>query len=140
MVNDRNLNELTNVALGCGFKFQRLLVWNKGNVTPSKWYMGQCEYILMLRKGKAKYINNMGDKNIIEIPNVKNKLHPTEKPVKLMEKLILNSTNENDVVFDGFMGCGSTGLACVNTNRKFIGYEINEEYFNIAKNRLDEVK
>lgn len=65
-------------------------------------------------------------------------LHPTQKPVELLEYLIKTYTNENETVLDNCMGSGSTGVACINTNRNFIGYELNEEYFNIAQNRLRE--
>lgn len=66
----------------------------------------------------------------------KGSLHPTQKPVKLLEYLIRTYTNENEVVLDNCMGSGSTGVACINTNRKFIGYELDEKYFNTAKERL----
>lgn len=70
-------------------------------------------------------------------PNVTRKpLHPTEKPIKLMEWLIESYTNENDLVLDFTMGSGTTGVACLNTNRDFIGIELDENYFNIAKNRM----
>jgi site-specific DNA-methyltransferase (adenine-specific) len=65
-------------------------------------------------------------------------VHPTQKPVKLMEYLIKTYTNEGDSVLDPFMGSGSTGVASVNTNRKFTGIELNLEYFNIATNRIEE--
>ena len=64
--------------------------------------------------------------------------HPTQKPVALLEYLIKTYTNEGETVLDNCMGSGSTGVACINTNRDFIGYELNEEYFNIAQNRLRE--
>ena len=63
-------------------------------------------------------------------------LHPTQKPVALLEYLIKTYTNENDLVLDNCMGSGSTGVACVNTNRNFIGIELDEKYFNIAKERI----
>ena len=65
-------------------------------------------------------------------------MHPTEKPVDLMQVLIENSSNEGDVVLDPFMGSGSTGVACINSNRKFIGIEIDENYFKIAKQRIED--
>lgn len=65
-------------------------------------------------------------------------LHPTQKPIKLLENLIKTFTNENDVVLDNCMGSGSTGVACLNTNRNFIGYEFDTNYFNIAKERLEQ--
>lgn len=67
----------------------------------------------------------------------KGSLHPTQKPVELLEYLIRTYTNENDTVLDNCMGSGSTGVACINTNRKFIGYELDEKYFSIAKERLE---
>lgn len=65
-------------------------------------------------------------------------LHPTQKPVALLEYLIKTYTNEGDVVLDNCMGSGSTGVACINTNRNFIGYELDEHYFQIAKERLEQ--
>ena len=64
--------------------------------------------------------------------------HPTQKPVALLEYLIKTYTNEGETVLDNCMGSGSTGVACVNTNRNFIGYELNEKYFEIAEKRLNE--
>ena len=74
--------------------------------------------------------------------NIKNngKLHPTQKPLDILERIIKTSSNENDTVLDCFMGSGSTGVACINTNRKFIGIEKDEKYFEIACNRIKEVK
>ena len=92
----------------------------------------------MLRKGNAKSINNMGTKNILEVKNIiGKKVHPTEKPVELNEILIGNSSNEGDLVLDPFMGSGSSGVACKKLNRDFIGIEIDEKYFNIAKERIE---
>lgn len=66
--------------------------------------------------------------------------HPTQKPVALLEYFIKTYTNENDTVLDNCMGSGSTGVACVNTNRNFIGIELDENYFNIAKERIERVE
>lgn len=78
-------------------------------------------------------------KDTIEFSNPSNKghLHPTQKPVALLEYLIKTYTNENEIVLDNCMGSGSTGVACVNTNRDFIGIELDEKYFNIAKERIE---
>ena len=64
--------------------------------------------------------------------------HPTQKPVALCEYLIKTYTNEGDLVLDNCMGSGSTGIACINTNRNFIGMELNEEFFKIGKQRINE--
>lgn len=67
------------------------------------------------------------------------KVHPTQKPVALLEYLIKTYTNEGDTVLDNCMGSGSTGVACVNTNRNFIGMELSSEYYDIAKDRIEKV-
>ena len=66
----------------------------------------------------------------------KEHLHPTQKPIALLEYLIKTYTNENEIILDNCMGSGSTGIACLNTNRNFIGIEKDEKYFNIAKKRI----
>ena len=77
---------------------------------------------------------------LIEFDKIrKGSLHPTQKPVELLEYLIKTYTNENEVVLDFTMGSGSTGLACMNTNRRFVGIELDENYFNIAVERLKDV-
>ena len=68
----------------------------------------------------------------------KNKIHEAEKPVELLKELIELSSNKNDVVLDCFMGSGTTGVACKELNRNFIGIELDETYFNIAKTRIEE--
>lgn len=86
-------------------------------------------------------------KDIIQFNTPKNifgkntgKFHPTQKPVNLLEYLIKTYTNEGETVLDNCMGSGSTGVACVNTNRNFIGIELDENYFQIAKNRIEETQ
>lgn len=138
MINPRNLKELWESAEDAGFEFQNLLVWDKGNATPNKWYMNACELILMLRKGRAKNINNMGTWNILRVPNItRTKLHPTEKSVDLMRIFVENSSNEGDTVLDPFMGVGGVGIACKELKRDFIGIEIDSKYFDIAVDRIE---
>lgn len=79
-------------------------------------------------------------KNLIKFNRDKDKLHPTQKPVSLCEYLIQTYTNEGDVVLDNCMGSGTTGIACINTNRNFIGIELDNTYFEIAKKRIEEVR
>ena len=141
MINARNLKDLQVQAEKVGFKFQQLIIWDKGNSIPNRYYLNSYELILMLRTGKAKNINNMGTKNILSVPNIiGNKTHPTEKPIDLMRILIENSSREGDVVLDPFMGTGSTGVACMDTNRKFYGIELGEDYFSIAEKRIEEAR
>lgn len=145
MTNHVNLQEILNTATECGFHFIKSLIWDKGNKIMGQCYMSQFEYILFFRKGKHKKINNCGTSDILSIPNKKTKdengknLHDVEKPVNLMKVLVENSSNKGDLVFDPFMGIGTTGIACVESDRNFIGIEIDENYFNIAKNRIEKV-
>ena len=78
--------------------------------------------------------------NILEYPNIvgKNAIHPTQKPISLLEYLIKTYTNENETVLDNCMGSGSTGVACMNTDRQFIGIELDKNYFEIAEKRIKE--
>ena len=75
--------------------------------------------------------------SILEFNNVRKGIHPTQKPVELIEYLIKTYTNENDIVLDPFMGSGTTGVACKNLNRNFIGIELDKNYFDIAKERIN---
>ena len=102
-------------------------------------YCGKSNHI-SLDKIKKKYDPNyVQPSDILEfnvVPNRNGKLHPTQKPVELCEYLIKTYSNEGDTVLDNCMGSGTTGVACKNTNRKFIGIELEEEYYNIAKQRI----
>ena len=136
------LNELTRV----GFKVTRVLVWDKGNKINNQFYMGQVEFIIFCRKGKAKRVNNCGISELIAIPNKKTKrkdgtnYHDTEKPVALMQLLIEQSTEAGGVVLDPFVGIGATPIACVKSGRNFIGYELDMEYYSIAVVRLNKLR
>jgi len=142
MTNHVNLINMLNVCTSVGFHFIKSLIWNKGNKIMGQYYMSQFEYILFFRKGKGIKINNCGTSDILNIPNKKSKdengknLHDTEKPIELMQILIENSSKENDIVLDPFSGIGATIKACINTNRKFIGIELDENYFNIMKGEI----
>ncbi|WCP83231.1 DNA methyltransferase [Vibrio harveyi] len=141
LVNAKNLNELMNEALKVGFKFHNLITWKKQNATPNRWYMQTSELILFFRKGKAKPINNCGTKNVLEVDNIiGDKVHPTEKPVELLEILIANSSNKGDVVLDPFAGSASTLIAAQNLERIPIGFEKDEDYYEIGKQRLNKQK
>lgn len=78
--------------------------------------------------------------SIIDFDMVNKNVHPTQKPVELIEYLIKTYTKENETVLDNCMGAGTTGVACVNTNRKFIGIELDNTYYDIAKHRIQEAK
>ena len=143
MTNHVNLQEMLNTATECGFHFIKSLIWNKGNKIMGLYYMSQFEYILFFRKGRGKKINKCGTADILNIPNKKTKgedgknIHDTEKPVELMKILIENSSQEGELVLDPFIGVGAVGMACKELNRNCIGVELDENYYNIAYNRIN---
>ena len=141
MTNTINLTKIIVCAEKAGFKLVNILVWEKNNCTPSQYYMKNCEYTLLFRKGGKRYINNIGgSKTVHKFENIiGNKVHPTEKPISLMEFYVGNSSNEGDIILDMFMGGGSTGVAAKNLNRSFIGIELDDKYFEIARNRIESI-
>ena len=132
-----------------GFWIINDVVWYKTNPTPSILrvnYLSSTEFIFIGSKGQKQWTFNYSVPqemhNFFETANSSvygETTHPTEKPISLMEHFIRIHTNENDTVLDCFMGSGTTGVAAVNLRRKFIGIEKNAEYFNIAKERIDNV-
>lgn len=137
MTNFLNLEYYMKVVREVGFDIHNLLIWEKNNATPNRWYMKNCEYIIFARKGEAFPINFCGTKTVLQIKNVKNKTHPTEKPVELMEILVNNSSQPKEIVLDPFCGTGATLVASLKNGRQYIGFEIDEEYYTIAKNRVE---
>ncbi len=129
----------------------QFMVWHKTNPVPKIYrtgFLNSCELIVcMWNKGHTwNFISQKEMHNFIETPicmgreRLKNPKHPTQKPVKVLEHLIKIASNENDIIFDPFMGVGSTGVAALNLRRKFIGIEINSEYFKAANERIGELK
>lgn len=124
-----------------------IICWHKTNVPPtySNKYLPDTEYILFFHKGKGHtFPRDKEDATTwyLSTTNVADKKrygHPTPKPLSLVTKLIRNSSKEGDMVLDPFMGSGTTGVACQSLNRNFVGVEVNEEFFNIAKRRIEHV-
>lgn len=124
-----------------------ILSWHKTNPIPAcgNKYLTDTEFILFFRqKGVKVYGNFETKKTWYATPlNVREKHkynHPTVKPVNIIKNLILNSSRCGDLVLDPFMGSGSTGVACVNTGRDFIGIELDEKYFETAKQRIEKAE
>lgn len=138
MTNSLNIKTMLIEFEKVGFKFITIICWNKKNKIVTPYYMQQCEYILMFRKGTYKRINNCSQSNLISISNIANKTHghPTEKPVDLMKIFVEQSSKEGDIVLDPFVGVGATAIACKETNRKFIGCELDKKYFKTTLKRL----
>ena len=119
----------------------RQLVWCKTNPSPMNGeyvYLSSTENAIWFKKKGTGKLNAKCKKAYFNYPTGSSKYHPTEKNHKLLAELILDNTNPGDTVIDCCMGSGSTGIVCKELNRNFIGIEINEKYFNIAKERLGE--
>lgn len=144
MCNQLNLPHFLDVIGKSEFKYIKCLIWDKCNKICGKYYMNCFEYIIMLRKGRERTVNDCGMPDILRVPNIKThdregrNIHDSEKPVRLMQVLIEQSTNEGEVVFEPFMGSGTTGVASVQTRRDFIGVEIDDKYFQIAERRIND--
>ena len=127
-----------------GFKIKNMIIWVKNNWTAGdlKAQFGkQYEIIFLVNKGR-KYFNGKRITDVWMFDRIsgKKQLHQNQKPVDLLKQCILKHSDENDIIFDGFMGSGSTGVACIETNRKFIGVELDKKYFEIAKERIENLK
>ena len=118
----------------------RPIIWHKSNPSPMNGqyvYLSGVELAVWFKPKGRKVFNAHCKNTVFKHPNGSRKIHPTQKNVDLFEELIIDNTNENEIVFDPFMGNGTTGIACLNTNRKFIGIELDEKYFNLAKERIE---
>lgn len=136
MCNDKNILGMLLAAQAAKFKFHNMLVWDKFSCTPNRWYMKNLEFTGLFYKSPDQYINNMGSKQYELIKQKDKTNHPTEKPVSLFQKYIDNSTQPGEVVFDPFMGSGTTGVACVLSGRRFIGIEFDKQYYEVACQRI----
>lgn len=136
MCNNRHVQGMLNAAEKAGFRFHNLAVWDKGTATPNRWLMKNCEFIGFFYKGKAKFVNDCGAKQLIYVPNEDYGGHPTVKPVGLCENYIVQSSMPQQTVLDPFMGVGSTGIAALKSGRKFIGIEISDKWYKAAVKRM----
>lgn len=120
----------------------RLIIWEKTNPSPMNgqyiWLSGVECCVYGKRKGAT--FNGHCNNTVLRYPCGRNKLHPTQKPLNLIQQLIEISSNKNDIVIDPCMGSGTTGAACVNTDRNFIGIELDQHYYQIAKDRIEDTK
>lgn len=126
------------------FKIKNHLIWVKNNWTAGDlfWTYGQSYEDIWFAMNGRKRLNGSRDRDCLFYPRVagKQQLHLNQKPIELIEYLIQKSSVEGDVVLDTFMGSGTTGIACLNTNRHFIGIEMCDKYFEIATNRIHNEK
>lgn len=127
---------------GCNYN---IISWHKTNPIPAcgNKYLTDTEYVLFFRERGVKVYGSFETKRTwystpLNQADKKKYGHPTVKPQLILNNLVLNSSQENDIILDPFMGSGSTGEAAIKNKRRFVGIEINDEYFNIAKNRIEE--
>ena len=129
---------------GCNWN---ILSWHKSNPVPAcgNKYLTDTEFILFFREKGVKVYGSFDTKKTYYVTplNQKDKKkygHPTVKPEEIVKNLIINGSNEGEVILDPFMGSGTTGAVCVGINRKFIGIEIDEQYFKVAQDRINSAK
>ncbi len=130
------------------FDTTNFMIWHKTNPAPKIFKVGflnSCEMIFVCwnKKHTWNFLSQREMHNFIESPicmrpeRLSNPKHPAQKPLAILKKMIEVATNENDIVFDPFMGVGSTGVAAIELKRRFIGVELNNEYFEAAKKRIN---
>lgn len=120
------------------FTVKNILIWEKNNTSMGDLYgdfAPKYEMCFLLHKGRA-LIRGKRDPNIFRFARTRNELHPTQKPVDMMEYLIGKFSDPGDTVLDPFMGSGTTGVACKRTGRSFIGIEKDPDYFRVAAERI----
>ncbi|MBS4462230.1 site-specific DNA-methyltransferase [Aerococcaceae bacterium zg-B36] len=133
---------------GTGMVVKDILVWQKSNPMPrniNRRYVPDMEFAIWSVKKNSKWTFNKSSdvpymRGMFQYPIVSGREktgHPTQKSLKLMEDIISIHTNENDIVLDPFMGSGTTGVAALNLNRRFVGIEKEEDYFKIASERIE---
>ena len=126
------------------FNYRNILIWLKNGMGMGDLkttYGKRTEFIIYASKGRHE-LNGRRDNDVLEYNKVpvKKSVHQNQKPLALLEFLINKSSQPNDTVLDCFMGSGTTGLACLQTNRNFIGIELDENYYKIAQERINETK
>ena len=142
-----NMGDIAKEARANKLTVKCLCHWQKPNPTPAEWrrrFVAGREYFIHITNGGKNTFNSdslhFGSFNVPLTPKSEKRSgkHPNQKPIKLMRQLVEILTNEGDVVLDPFMGSGSTGVACQELNRKFIGIEKDVGFFELAKSRMQE--
>lgn len=122
------------------FDIKNLIVWDYEWIKAGSHYRFSHEFIIYAVKGDVKRKFNAGERDVWRIRPInftsKEKLHNAQKPIELVRKMIVNSSCEGDTVLDTFMGSGTTAVACKGLKRNYIGFEIDEVYFEIANSRI----
>lgn len=143
----KNFGDISEQLIKCGFEIKDLIRWEKDNPMPrnvNRRYVADCELAIWAVKTGGKWtFNKPKNSSYLKpvyktgvVPGGKNRIHPTQKNLDLIERIIKTHTNEEDLIFDPFLGSGTTALACKKNKRSFIGSEIDEAYCNAALERV----
>ena len=135
----RMVQHLAPALESAGLRWRNMIVWDKGNAGLGVGFKPAYEIILEFSNGSTDYQTNTGQ-NLVRIPRVHSsqKDHGAQKPIELMVQLAEVIAAPRSLVLDPFMGSGTTGVACMQTGRRFIGVEIDPGYFEIAKRRIED--
>lgn len=145
----KNLGTISEQLEKCRFIIKDIIRWIKTNPMPrnvDRRYVNDCEFaVWAVKEGKPWTFNKPKDVSYLKpeiitgvVPGGKKRLHPTQKHMEVIERLIEIHTNENDLIYDPFMGSGTTAVACKNKNRNVIGSEIDEKYYKISMERIND--
>tara|TARA_Y100000114_G_scaffold152248_1_gene170286 strand:+ start:627 stop:1289 length:663 start_codon:yes stop_codon:yes gene_type:complete len=138
--NHKFVDKIKDYAIKKGFNYRMLCIMVKNNIGMGYGFRNQYEVCLVLEKGKAKYnLNNMS--NVWKMKHITHddNSHPHQKEYDVIRKIILHSSNENDLIFDAFMGSFSTAIACYKEKRNFIGCELDSKWYNLGQKKLNNI-
>ena len=124
------------------FMFKNILIWEKNNTSMGDLkgdYAPKYEMILFATKGR-RLLKGRRDANILKFPRTGNRLHPTQKPEQLISYLIGKSSEKDEIVYDPFVGSGTTAFSALSSGRRYIGSEINEDYYKISLDRIKQME
>lgn len=126
------------------FNIKNLIVWDYEWIKAGSHYRFSHEFIIYAIQGDVKRKFSASERDVWRIRPInftsKEKLHNAQKPIELVQKMIMNSSNEGDVILDTFMGSGTTAIACIENNRNYIGFEIDENYYQTALRRIEDLR
>jgi site-specific DNA-methyltransferase (adenine-specific) len=138
--NHKFVNQIKEYAISNKYNYRMLCIMVKNNIGMGYGFRNQYEVCLVLEKGKASY-NRKDMSNVWKMNHIKHtdSSHPHQKEYNVLRRIILHSTQENDIVFDGFMGSFSTAIACHKEKRRFIGAELDKKWFDLGQKKLNDL-
>lgn len=143
----RNLGLIADTLEKEGCEVKQVIQWQRTNPMPrnrDRLYVMPCDFAIWATKGKGWTFNRQRQnyENTIfqyPIPSPKGRIHPTQKPIDLIRDLILIHSNPSEIILDPFMGSGTTAVAAIETGRKYVGFELEREYYDASQKRISEL-